>query len=269
MALTNMKTCTLALGLLLAPAVALPIGNATAPSHNTTTEPNTTSAAIANERFLRDLKHPVIIATLSFFPGEAGGPQSKQPARVGQSGRRRGAPKKSFDYTTAAFLTVAAVVIVLLVITYRVVVHKSRALARQQNGDQDAEAASWPSPDRDELKNRQTTSWPAQYAGALYIRVYTHLDPNPLNTNNASLSFSWPANAQARPFYHHSRLANLRGITHRPYHYDVARKALSRHRPVLIAIHQQDTETLAAPWIAESRRMAEQTVMLMMKSYAL
>jgi ABC-type Fe3+ transport system permease subunit len=49
-------------------------------------------------------------------------------------------PKKSFDYTTAVVLSVTAVVIVLLVITYRVTVRKSRALAQQQKGDQDAEA---------------------------------------------------------------------------------------------------------------------------------
>ena len=57
-------------------------------------------------------------------------------------------------------------------------------------------------------------------------------------------------------------------VTDRPSHYDIARLAPPHRRRVLIALQQQDAETLAAGGTPETKRMAEQTIMLMLKSYA-
>jgi len=115
--------------------------------------------------------------------------------------------------------------------------------------------------------DKQTSTWPENGKGVIYVRAYTHLDPGQTDANNTGLYMGWSLLAQNR----HD--ADLRGTknrpardTDRPSHYDVARRA--RHCHVLIALCLSDNETPTSGGTPEAQAMAEQTVMLMLKSYA-
>ncbi len=112
----------------------------------------------------------------------------------------------------------------------------------------------------------QTTSWPADGAGIIYVRVYTQLDANPPDPNNTGIYVGVTIHASDRDEAHRHQTSKPARVTDRPTHYDIARKA--RSCKVLVALHQNKDETLAAGGTPQAKKVAEQTILLMLGSYA-
>ena len=114
---------------------------------------------------------------------------------------------------------------------------------------------------------KQTTFWPVDGPGVVYLRVYTQADPRHVDVGNeAGVYTGWTAHAPMRNERHTRQISKPPRVTDRPSHYNIAR--MVRHCQVLIVLHQDGGETLGTAGTREAARMAEQTAMLMVKSYA-
>ncbi|KAK3305906.1 uncharacterized protein B0T15DRAFT_511772 [Chaetomium strumarium] len=121
--------------------------------------------------------------------------------------------------------------------------------------------------------DKQSSDWPPDGTSVVYVRAYTNLDlgPNQTASDDMGAYCGFTINAQRRDGEHKNGIvkcqANPRN-TLRPTHYDVASRAPANGRHVFIVMSQFGTEGLKTGGTPEPKRMAEQTIMLMLQTYA-
>jgi hypothetical protein len=121
--------------------------------------------------------------------------------------------------------------------------------------------------------DKQSSDWPANGTSVVYVRAYTNLDlgPNQTVSDYMGAYCGFTKEAQVRDYRHTlytvRRQANPRD-TLRPTLYDIASRAPANGRHVFIAMSQFGTEGLKAGGTPELKRMAEQSIILMLQTYA-
>ncbi len=110
---------------------------------------------------------------------------------------------------------------------------------------------------------QQNPEWPADEVPIIYVRVYPRLEGG----NETGVYVGYTGHAVVRDDEHNRKIQGPRNTNpSKPTHYDVAKLARQCH--VLIVLCPQGTENFGGGGTPELRTMTEQTVMLMLRSYA-